>query len=260
MLISEMIELAKNGDEYYKEYLYQKYFYIAKRFHQKYHEKISLVEILKIYTNLLDEYYKIDYPLGISAYLIKNFENLLKKRIKVSQKSITELIAEAKKGNKTSRDEIIKHYSYIVEKSAREHHYMEYEDLVQCGMVKLIMLIDNELLNGDGSLFTPRIIKYINFYFNTTLKNEVESEKIEYEYGYNKVYNNDSFAEKVFEIELEELINLKNISSKDKLCALRYFIQKLSLNQIGAIEGCSKQAVSLRVNKVTKKLKHEYIK
>ena len=47
---------------------------------------------------------------------------------------------------------------------------------------------------------------------------------------------------------------------KDKLCAIKYFVQKRSLTEIGAIYGCTKQSVSVRINKVANKIKSEYIK
>lgn len=171
---------------------------------------------------------------------------------------ITEIISKAKNGDKQSRDRLINHYSYIVERIAKNYDYMEYEDLVQFGMIKLITLIDHQLLIGNGSLFSPRLIKYIQKYFDVTLRNQVKLSQIKYENDFS--FGDIDFTEKSFEIELEDLINSKNISKKDKLCAIKYFVQKLSLTEIGDIYGCSKQSVSVHINKVTQKIKSEYTK
>lgn len=258
MLLKEIVKLAKNGNEYYKECLYERYLYVAKRIFEKYQEDITFVEVLEIYKDLLDSYCKENSPIGISAYLVSQFGIVFNKKYKQPRELITETIAKAKNGDKSSRDKLIVHYSYIVERIAKGYNYMENEDLVQCGMEKLITIIDNELLNGDGSLFSPRIIKYMEFYFNTTLKNEVESEKIECEYDY--IFTKDNFDDKVFKIELEDLINSKNITKKDKLFALKYFVEDLSIMQVGQVCNCSKQNVSLHINKVAQKIKSDYKK
>lgn len=172
--------------------------------------------------------------------------------------SITDIITKAKKGDKYSRNSLIYHYLYIVERIARNYDYMEYEDLVQFGTIKLIELIDRQLLIGDGSLFSPKLIKYIKKYFDVTLRNQaslyqVDCKKIQ---DSNDIY----FYDKLFEIEFEDLINSKNIHKKDKLCTIKYFVQNLSLTEIGDIYNCSKQSVSVRINKVAQKLKNEYRK
>lgn len=171
---------------------------------------------------------------------------------------ITEIIAKAKCGDDEARDRLIKHYSFIVERIALNYDYLEYEDLVQFGMIKLIELIDNELLIGNGSLFSPKLIKYIQRYFDIALRNQIELCNIKSEVDLRE--KKDEFFEKVFEIELEDLINSKNFHKKDKLCAIKYFVQNHSLTEIGAIYDCSKQSVSARINKVARKIKPEYIK
>lgn len=176
----------------------------------------------------------------------------------IYKETITEIIAKAKSGDKISRDMLINHYSCMVERIAANYNYMEYEDLVQYGLIKLIELIDHQLLIGDGSLFSSKLIKYIQKYFDITLRNEIDSRQVKQIID----TNNDcvDFGEKLFEIELEDLINSKNVHMKDKLCAIKYFVQKYSLTDIGYIYDCSKQSVSVRVNKVAKKIKTEYIK
>lgn len=256
MLLEDIVSLAKCGDEYYKQYLYEKYLYIAKRFYYKNKDNINFAEVEKIYKKLLSKYLKEDNQAKINVYLSSKLEIIYTKNNSLKQINITKLISQAKLGDKDARDQLINHYSYIVKTIAMKHHYMEYEDLVQCGMVKLITVIDNELLTGDGSLFSPRIIKYINFYFDNTLKNEIESNKAEYEYKIGE----DDFLDKLFEIELEDLINSINVTPKDKLYAIKHYIEKMSLNQISDIYGCSKQCVSKRIIKVNNKLKIGYEK
>lgn len=173
------------------------------------------------------------------------------------KEKITEIIIKAKYGDKTSRDWLINHYTYLVERIAANYDYMEYEDLVQFGIIKLIELIDHQLIKSDGSLFSPRLIKYIQQYFDVTLRNQIKLCQNYYEWNLN---NNVDFLQKVFEIELEDVINSKNVREKDKLCAIKYFVKKCTLSEIGDIYDCSRQSVGVRVNKVAQKLKSEYIK
>ena len=118
------------------------------------------------------------------------------------QERITEIIAKAKTGDRESREQLINHYSYIVERIAADYDYIEYEDLVQFGMIKLIELIDHQLLVGDGSLFSPKLITYIQRYYDVVLRNQIDLCNKNYEVDLTK--NSDDFSEKIFEVELED--------------------------------------------------------
>lgn len=259
MFVKNIIESAKMGDFQSLNIIRDRYLYIADKFYKQYSNKISKEKIYSLYDMIIEDYLKVNYPLSISAYIHTELKALLGHLYPTEKILISDYILLAKGGNKDARDFLINHYSYIVINKAKEYDYLEYEDLVQYGMIKLIETIDMQLnKNNDNSLFTEKLISAINIYFSSTLKSEND---IKEDYLTNVEFAHyDELDDKIFKIELDDILNSKRITKKQKMIAVKYYIEGLSTPQICKLYGCTKQDVRQKVNKVNKKIRGYYTK
>lgn len=255
MLVRNIIECAKMGDFKSTNILSDRYLYIADKFYDEYSDKISREKVYSLYNMIIENYLKINYPLSMSLYIYNEFRSIFKNLFAEEKVLISDYVALARTGDKNAREFLINHYSYIVTNKAKEYDYLEYEELVQYGMVKLIETIDIQLKNNDRLLFTEALIRAINIYFSSTLKNKVGEKE---EFLDNNYTCYDELDNKKFMLEFEGILDTKLVTRKEKMYAIKYYIEGLNVAQISRLYNCSDKAIYEKIKIINEKVKSYY--
>ena len=116
------------------------------------------------------------------------------------------------------RNKIINYYSKTVIDLANNYDYMEYEDLVQYGMIKLIEIIDKQLRNNkNGKMITSGFARTIETYFANTLKNQVAKCNTPLSYV------QDDLENKKVELEFKSVVNSYTTNEKEEKLLINIF-------------------------------------
>lgn len=264
MTVNDMLKSAKEGNADSKQLMYYRYTYIADKFYNRYKDYLTKQQTYDIYDSLFNQYLMIDYPFGLSFYLHKKFYTAIKKYIP-AKVLLSELGKNAIKGDTESREELINHYSSIILTKAQEYDYLEYDDLVQYGMIKLIEIIDSHVEHGNTEPLAVHIARSIDAYFNNTLRNEVinYNNNIVDDNNYtsneiSRLLDEKEYVHSISKMEIDDLIRSANLTKKQKVYALKYFVEGLSICEIGNEYGCSKQTVAEKVGYARKRLRNNF--
>ena len=261
MEIKEILQCAKDGSTTSKKFLYDRYTYIADKFYDQYKDYVSIKQIYDIYDRLFDKYFAENYPFGISFYMHKHYYNEIKPYIP-EKVLLSEHISNAINGDKMAREELINHYSSIVANKAKEYDYLEYEELLQYGMIKLIEMIDSNLARGTTECWFGNLYRSIDIYLGRTLKSQV----LEYNHGkenyscrdINEMLMNKKCARYFSKMEVVDLIGSSNLTKKQRMYAFKYFVEGLPVRDIVDECECTRQAVSEQVGRASKKLARNF--
>ena len=262
--INDHMNLAKRGDAASLKLMHDRYTYIADKFYNDYKKYITKDEIYCIYDKLFSKYFTIDYGFSISAYIHHGYERAIKHYLP-KKVLLSEHINNAINGDKKAREEIINYYSKIVFEKAREYDYLEYDELVQYGIIKLIEMIDLNLKYRTTGCWAGNLVRGIDIYFGNTLRNQVlnyNNQRENYDYHsfkqMNEIVLEQEYISSMSKIEIDDLIKSTNLTKKQKMYALKYFVEGLSINGISCECGCSKQVVFELVGYATKRLENNY--
>lgn len=266
MEVKEILQSAKEGNIDSKKVLYDRYTYIADKFYDKYKDYVTKEQVYDIYNKLFNQYFLINYSFGISFYLHKQYYYAIREYIP-ERVLLSEHIKNAMNGDKRAREELINHYSSIVINKAKDCDYLKYEELVQYGMIKLIEMIDSNLEHGVTECWAGNLCRSIDIYFENTLKEQVLSYNLrrkncDYRSSVemNELLMDKEYVHSFSKMEIDDLINSSNLTKKQKLYALKYFVDGTSVCEISDEYGCSTQAVHEQVGKVSNRLAHNFKK
>lgn len=266
MEIKEILQSAKEGNIDSKKFLHDRYIYIADKFYDQYKDYVTKEQVYDIYNKLFNQYFEVNFPLGISFYMHKHYYEDIREYIP-EKVLLSEHITNAINGDKTAREKLINHYSSIVINKAKECDYLEYDELVQYGMIKLIEMIDSNLKHGTTECWVGGLTRSINIYFEKTLKEQVLSYNLRREnYDYrslremNELLMDKEYVRSFSRMEIDDLINTSNLTKKQRLYALKYFVEGSSIREIGYELDRPRQTVSEQVGKAREKLARNFKK
>ncbi len=257
--IKRQVELAKAGDEFSREFLKNYYKNIIEYYYQKYQEKISIEELTTMYYNFFKGFFNKEQDIPLCLYIHKKFRDNLFQRFDKKKYLVSDLITSACKGDLEGRRKTIEHFLPIVCEEAKKYNYMEYDDLVQYGTVKLIETIDNLIsLHKDGVFHTSTLRRTIEIYFSKTLKSEVEDYRNIFDYSEdeyndrNELLQLNDYQDKIYEIELENFIENYPCTRKHKKAVKKYFFEDVSYKTAGKENGYSYELVRGQVKEIGK--------
>lgn len=253
--IKETIEMAKKGDSEARNVIREYYLYLVDYYYEKYKDKITKKEIEKMFDDIINEYYNTENNIHLVLYIHKHLIIILHKRFEAKEIMVRETVLSACKGDKEARNKLIKHFSKVVIEQAKEYDYMEYEDLVQYGMIKLIeyldILIDE---HKNGQFFVNGIPRAIQIYFDKTLRKEVEKWNQPLRYIENDLEN------KRFDIEFESVVNCCTTNDKRRYILTKYFLENRTYDYIGSQTDMSRENVRKIIKASLPQLKKNYLK
>ena len=254
--IKNTIELAKKGNIEAKRIIREHYFYLVNYYHKKYKDKITIEEVKDMYEEIMEEYYNRDNnTIHLVLYLHKHFIIKLHKKCEVREIIVKRNVALACKGDITAKNNIIEYYSKVVKEKAKEYNYLEYEELVQFGILKLIEYI-NVLIkeHQNGEFFMNGIPRCIDIYFDRTLRKKVDR------WNMPTRQINDELENKIVEMEFNNEIDLCTANEKKRYILKRYFLGNDTYDLIGNDVGESRESIRKVVKQYQPVLKKKYIK
>lgn len=252
--INNKIRRAVNGDLDAIEFIKEHYLYIGDKFHKENKDKISKEKLYSIIIKCIDEFCEVKVNIPLILYIYRGIISELNAR-KEPCIEVKKTILLACKGDLNARNVLIKHYSFIVKEKAKNYDYMEYEDLVQFGMIKLIEYIDILISEHQNSEFaTTGIGRTIEIYFNKTLKKEVEQWNMPLNYIENDLEN--------FKIEYEfnSIVDGLTTNEKRRDIIKRYFLEDRTYNDLGEKYNMSHEGVRKIIKSYQPQLKKNYLK
>lgn len=260
--IEKIIELAKNGNLEERKKVRQYYSYIIKYYHEKYKDKINVKDLTVMYDMILDEYYNTDQKIPLRLFIHKQFIDILYRKFDKKEKEyfVNELIVEACKGNLDARKTLIEHFMPIVYEEAKKHDYMEYDELIQNGMVKLIENIDNLInIHKNGEFATTSLRRAVKIYFSNTLRCEVDTwrnsinctdDEVRYQMDY---IETDNFKRLMYNMELENFIDNYPCTNEYKRIIREYLFDSIPYKTLGVENSISHESVRTHVIELGKK-------
>lgn len=167
-------------------------------------------------------------------------------------KKVIELACQ---GDKEARNKIINYYSKIVIDLANNYDYIEYEDLVQYGMIKLIEIIDNQLRgNKNSEIITTGFLRTIKTYFANTLRNQVVKCNTPLS------YIQDDLENKIVELEFKSVVNSYTTNKQRREIINGYFLEERTIKDISNKLNIDHEEVRKTVKLAQPQLKKMYLK
>lgn len=236
--IKETVIMAKKGNQQCKQILKEHYEYIIDLYYEKYKDKISRKELKVMYDIIINDFYNEDLTIPLVLYIHKKFTRVLHRKFDKKDIEVKNTVILACQGNIEARNKLINHFSPLVYKIARKYDYMDYEELVQYGIIKLIETIDNLIKeHPNESFFTNSLPRTIEIYFNSTLRKKV------LKWETDDYLLEDDFLYKSMKIELEDFINNYPCVERNKQILKKHFFDKDTLQEIGDGLGVSRELV-----------------
>ena len=252
--INNKIRRALKGEQDALEFIHQHYLYIGDKFYETNKDKISKEELYSIIEQAINEFCNIETKLSLSLYLYKKIGCELQKN-KEASIDVKKTVSLACQGDVSARNDLIKHYTKIVTEKAKNYDYMEYEDLVQFGMIKLIEYIDILIEeHQNNEFFTNGIGRAIDIYFNRTLRRKVELCNVPLSYMENDL---DNFK---FEHEFASIVNNLTTNEVRREIIKQYFLEGKTFSSIGENYNMSHENVRRIIKLVQPQLKKVYLK
>lgn len=260
-LIKNEVNNAKRGNVDSQKVIYDHYYYLVSKFFKMYNGKMSFEKMLELYNVILIDYFNTETVLTPSLFIHKGFCEYYKNNFAEKRELLSDLVVQARRGDKEARNKLIVHYSYLVTDQAQKYDYLDYEDLVQYGMIKLIETIDIQLKENNNVLFSQALIRAIDIYFSSTLKRQVEKINSSDEYIKQTTEQLDNELDrKIFEMEFKDILESKNLIDKDRLSTLKYYLEGKTLDEIKVEFGETKSMTHQRVKKITSLIQYYYNK
>ena len=246
-MIKESIKLAKNGDQEAERKLRRYYSYLIEYYYKKYSDKITRNELNIMYNQFLNEYYNTEQELPLALYLHKHFISVLHEMFDKKEIEVREAISLACQGDMNARNKLIEHFSKMVYEVAKKYDYLEYDELVQFGIIKLIENIDSLIeLHPNGVFATAGLPLRINSYFDKTLRDEVTM------WNSPDYHLEDQFSRKIEEMEFEDFIETYPCVNRDKQILREYCFENGTLREIGKQKGVSHEFVRMTIKEASK--------
>lgn len=252
--INNKIRRAVKGEKDALEFIYQHYLYIGDKFYEKNKQEISKEELYLIIEQAINEFCHIETKIPLILYIYKKINIELQKN-KETSIDVKKSVSLACQGDMKARNELIKHYSVLVIEKAKNYDYMEYEDLVQFGMIKLIEYIDILIAEHQNTEFcTNGIGRAIDIYFGKTLKKSVTLWNAPLRYLENDLEN--------FKNEYEFSNFVDNLTSNEvrRQIIKQYFLEGKSLKALGKNYNISHESVRQIIKAAQPQLKKNYLK
>lgn len=256
-----------NNNVLAKDKMYKKYLYIVNDVCENNDKIITREEALNVYKRFIDDCVAADGKIkdDIEKYIYLRFMSYVYKKISFNgaRVDIRTLVAKAQKGDIEARNKLVEHYSCIVLEKAKEYDYLEYEELLQYGMIRLIEVIDLVLTHKNAPLLlAAHCTRAINSLFSCRLKNEVSRDDKKF-YTYKVVTDpfDHSLDDKMFELELRSTLagTMSTELCQDRF--MKHYYDSLTLADIGDEHGgVTRQAVHCSKTKCLKLLKNKFYK
>lgn len=252
--INNKIRRAVNGEEDALKFIHQHYLYIGDKFYDKNKDKVSKEELYLIIKQAIDEFCVIEVNIPLILHIYKRINEELNKKREL-RVDVRGTILSACQGDMNARNKLIKHYTPIVLEKAKDYDYLEYEELVQFGILKLIEYIDTLIEEHQNSEFpTTGIARSIDIYFSKTLKNSVTLWNTPLNYYEEEL---DNFQ---IQYEFEDMVDSYIKSDIKRDIIKKYFLDRYTLKEIGKQHNISRENVRLMVKKAKLLLKKNYFK
>ena len=192
----------------------------------------------------------------------------------------SELINNIKKKNESERtvfeDKLLTHKGMIIKSCNRYNNQLtnneDYADLIQESMIILQKTIDNyrPIVKGKEVKFSSYLFIMLNGYLQKAFNERFRVIKLtqisfknnnikEVEFNMTDEQRNRAIDKEFYTMSIDNSILvtqlLSELNDKERELIDLYFYEGLSYNEIGRIQSCSKQNISVKINNILKKLK-----
>lgn len=258
--LQEITDSAKQGDIISRKVLYYKYFYLVENYHEYYN--FPYTELKSLYDKKFMQYMENDYVHPLQQYIYQAFYICYSVPVNaLIDKPITYLIGEARKGNVKAREKLIKKYIFLVLEKAREYDYLDYDDLVQEGTIKLIETIDN-CIKGSCYAIWAKIDRALDIFYMSTLMTKIlnlkkSSEITDISLVNKAIEKAELLDNKILNMEVMDL--LQNVEDEDaKIYFIDYLFNGDTYAQIASRYNRVIESVRKKVKKSTSEIRKSY--
>ena len=252
--INNKIRRAVNGEKDALEFIHQHYLYIGDKFYEQNKERVTKEELYLVIEQAINEFCNIETNIPLILYIYKKVNHELRKN-KEASIDVKKTVSLACQGDVSARNDLIKHYSTIVIEKAKQYDYMEYEDLVQFGMVKLIEYIDTLITEHQNAEFlTNGFGRAIDIYFGKTLKTAASL------WNSPLTYYEDDLENFKTQYEFSNVVDSYTPSEVKREIIKKYFLEKNTLQELGEKYDMSHENVRKIVKTSLPKLRRNCLK